>query len=77
MLVSVSDPPPFCRFEKPKSVRRNQIKEAKKVWDKVTLNQGYVGGAGGLGAITKLLHFKYKNLSPKLQKQLDNKLLHK
>ena len=55
-------------------MRRERI---KKVWDKVTLGGGYVGGAGGLGTITKLLHFKYKNMSPEQQRLLDSKLLHK
>jgi len=58
-------------------VRRDKIKEMKKIVDKVTVSGGYLGGGGGLGAITRLLHFEYKNMSVKVQRDLDNKLLHK
>lgn len=58
-------------------MRREKIREVKKFVDKVTLSGGYLGGGGGLGAITRLLNFKYKNMSPEVQKELDNKLLHK
>lgn len=58
-------------------MRREKIQEVKKFVDQVTLSGGYVGGVGGLGTITRLLHFKYKNMSPDLQKELDSKLLHK
>lgn len=58
-------------------MRREKIQEVKKFVDKVTLSGGYVGGGGGLGAITRLLNFKYAKLRPEVQKELDNKLLHK
>lgn len=71
--------PPFCSFEplKSESVRREKISDVKEFVNKVTLSGGYLKGSGGLGTITKLLHFKYKNMSASLQKELDNKLLHK
>ena len=71
--------PPFYSFKplKSESVRREKIQGVKKFVNKVTLSGGYFGGSGGLGTITKLLNFRYKNMSPSLQKELDNKLLHK
>lgn len=68
---------PLSSSLKPDSIRREKIREVKQFVDKVTFSGGYRGGFGGLGAVTKLLHFKYKNIPQSLQRQLDNMLLHK
>lgn len=59
---------------RPAQVRRNRIKEILR---KVTLSGGYQTGFGGLGGITKLLHFQYKSIDPSIQRELDSQLLHK
>ena len=62
---------------KPDVIRRDRIKGVKSFVKKVTFTGGYGSGSGGLGAVTKLLHFDYINLRPGIQKELDNQLLHK
>ncbi len=49
----------------------------KKFWGKATLSGGYLDGYGGLGGVTKLLHFDYKDIPEKRQRFLDARFLHK
>ena len=73
--------PSLPSYFKPDSIRREKIQavkeEVKEIFDKATFNGGYRGGFGGLGTVTKLLHFKYKNMPQSVQRQLDHMLLHK
>ena len=49
----------------------------QKIWGKATLSGGYLDGYGGLGAITKLLNFKYTKISARKQCFLDTRFLYK
>ena len=72
-----STAPQYTHIFRPETEAERKKSKARKWFDLVTLAGNYVDGYGGLGGITRLLHFEYKKLDKKVKRKMDNYLLHK